>query len=93
MITNTFTVRLVDGQPVTMTESPYDHEFDVHQDIVIKGNFQIGFDDRSNRAVPSLEINFPDETIESLKTLLNTEAVTLSASVVDNSIFVSISRS
>lgn len=85
MMTNTFTVRLIDNQPVHVTDPGSEpHTFDVHQDIVIKGKFNIGYNDRTSAAYPVLEINLPDETVESIKTLLNAETITLSPTVTEN---------
>lgn len=85
MSANTFTVRLIDMQPVSVTNPDTEqHTFDVHQDIVIKGKFMIDYNDRTGAAYPSLNIIFPDETIESLKTLLGADTITPSASVAEN---------
>lgn len=76
MITNTFTVRLIDLQPVSTN--------DVHHDFVVKGTYIISSGRSGGAYFPVLKITFPDETIDSLKTLLNSESVTLSASVSEN---------
>lgn len=82
MVNRSFVVNLADIQPL---EADFVTEEtvlpDIREEVTLKGNFNLLYNDRTNNFSPSMTLEFTAETLEFFKKALNHEELNIAALV------------